>query len=182
MPVIISMLRGVNVGAHNRIKMDALRAVYESLGLEDVRTYVQSGNVVFYTEQGDLTGLAAQLEDGIEETFGFRSKVILRSAADMTDVVARNPFAERPDLDGGKLLVTFLATDPDPELIDRIHAISAGPEELYIDGRELFIYFPNGIAKSKLPMILEKVLKIPSTSRNWNSITRMLEMAETLAH
>jgi uncharacterized protein (DUF1697 family) len=182
MPVIISMLRGINVGASNRIKMDALRGVYEALGLEDVRTYVQSGNVVFYTEQGDLAGLASRIEDGIERAFGFRSTVILRSAADMTDVVARNPFAERPDLDGAKLLVTFLAFDPDPELIERIRALRTDLEEVYIDGRELFVYFPNGIAKSKLPANLDKILKIPSTSRNWNSVTKMLEMAETLAH
>src|SRR5437879_8558787 len=86
MTVIISMLRGVNVGGHNKIKMEALRALYESLKLRDAQTYVQSGNVIFRTEERDMLRLAKRLEDGIERKFGFRPYVILRTAAEMRDV------------------------------------------------------------------------------------------------
>src|SRR5437899_12626071 len=95
MAVIISMLRAVNVGGHNKIKMDALRALYESLKLRDAQTYVQSGNVIFKTDQRDIARLAKRIEDGIARKFGFRPDVILRTAAEMRDVVARNPFAKR---------------------------------------------------------------------------------------
>ena len=104
MPVLISMLRGVNVGPHNRIKMDALRAVYESLKFETPRTYVQSGNVIFRTDERDLLRLAMRIEDGIENKFGFCPDVILRTAAEMRDVIARNPFAKRRGIEPGSSL------------------------------------------------------------------------------
>src|SRR5947208_7796047 len=109
MTVIISMLRGVNVGGHNKIKMDALRALYESLKLRDAQTYVQSGNVIFKTDERDIARLAKLIEDGIARKFGFRPDVILRTAAEMRDVVARNPFAKRRGIEPGKVPVSFLA-------------------------------------------------------------------------
>src|SRR6266571_5935421 len=114
MPVIISMLRGVNVGGHNLIKMDPLRALYESLGLQDPATYVQSGNVIFKTKERDVARLAPRIQNEIERRFGFRPGVILRTSSDLRDVIKKNPFAHR-DLDPSKLLVTFLATDPAPD-------------------------------------------------------------------
>ncbi len=112
MAVVISMLRGVNVGGHNRIKMDALRALYESLELRPARTHVQSGNVVFRTEARDLTLLSARIEDAIEQSFGFRPRVIARTSSELRDVIARNPFGARSGIDPSRLLVTFFATDP----------------------------------------------------------------------
>src|SRR6059058_4575947 len=90
MAVIISMLRGVNVGGHNQIKMEALRALYEQLGMQDPRTYVQSGNVVFRTKERDLRRLTKLLEDGIERSFGFRPDVILRTASELRTAIANN--------------------------------------------------------------------------------------------
>src|SRR5215468_10580846 len=95
MVAIVSLLRGVNVGGHNMIGMEALRALYASLKLRDPQTYVQSGNVVFQAESRDLVKLADQIEKAIERSAGFRPSVILRTVAEMRDVVARNPFAER---------------------------------------------------------------------------------------
>src|SRR3989475_12587369 len=115
MGVIISMLRAVNVGGHNKIKMDALRALYESLKLRDALTYVQSGNVIFRTDERDIPRLAKRIEDGIERNFGFRPNVILRTAAGMRGGVARNPFAKRRGIEPSKLLVSFLASDPGGE-------------------------------------------------------------------
>jgi len=181
MAVIISMLRGVNVGGHNKIKMEALRALYESMKLRDAQTYVQSGNVIFRTDERDIPRLAKRIEDGIERNFGFRPNVILRTAAEMREVVARNPFAKRRRIEPSKLLVSFLAGDPREEAREKVRQIKCDPEELRIEGRELYIYFPNGIGRSKLSLgVLEKTLKTPGTGRNWNSVTKVLEMAEKL--
>jgi uncharacterized protein (DUF1697 family) len=181
MTVVISMLRGVNLAGHHRIKMEDLRALYESLGLRDARTFIQSGNVIFRTEGRDLAPLTKRIENAIERSFGFRSAVIVRTASDLRDVIARNPFATRPGIDPRKLLVTFLATHPDAEARDKILKIKAVPEEFRIDGRELYIYFPNGMARPKLSAaLLDKTLKTPGTGRNWNTVTKLLEMAESL--
>ena len=181
MAVIISMLRGVNVGGHNKIKMEALRALYESLKLRDAQTYVQSGNVIFRTDERDIARLTKRIEDGIERKFGFRPDVILRTAAEMRDVVARNPFAKRRGIEPSKLLVSFLASDPGEEGREKIRQMKCDPEEMRIERRELYIYFPNGMGRSKLPWAgMDKMLKTPGTGRNWNSVTKMLEMAERL--
>jgi uncharacterized protein (DUF1697 family) len=175
------MLRGVNVGGHNLIKMDALRSCYEGLKLRDPQSYVQSGNVIFAAKPKDLARLAGRIEQAIEKTFGFRPDVILRTAKEMRDVIKRNPFAGRPEIEPGKLVVTFLPADPGEEACQTVRMIKTDPDELRIDGRELYIYFPNGMGKSKLPWkTIEKALKMRGTGRNWNSVLKMTEMAEKL--
>ncbi len=179
--VIISMLRGINLGSSNRIKMDALRSLYESLDLEDPRTFIQSGNVIFKTRERNLAALAARIESAIERSFGFHSDVILRTTSDLRQVSAKNPFANRSGIDPSKLLVTFLAAQPSPEAREKVLSIKADPEELRIEGRELYIYFPNGMARPKLSWpAIEKILKIPGTGRNWNTVLKLLEMGEML--
>ncbi|MGC1107759.1 MAG: DUF1697 domain-containing protein [Candidatus Acidiferrales bacterium] len=181
MPVIISMLRGVNVGGHNKIKMDALRALYESLKFTGCQTYVQSGNVVFTTTERGLAAIAARIEKSIERKFGFRPDVILRTSAEMRDVIARNPFAKRRNIEPGKLLVAFLARDPGAEAFAKLRAIKIAPEELHCTTRELYIYFSNGIGRAKLSWsAIDRALKTPVTGRNWNSVTKLLAMAEKL--
>src|SRR5690349_6291659 len=130
MPVIISMLRGINLGGHRQIQMGELRALYESLNLRDAQTFINSGNVLFRTESRDLRLLARKIESAIEKRFGFHCDVILRSASDLREVIARNPFAARRGIEPSKLLVTFLAGDPEPEARDRVLGIDASPEEL----------------------------------------------------
>jgi uncharacterized protein (DUF1697 family) len=181
MPVVISMLRGVNVGGHNKIKMDGLRALCESLKLRDPRTYVQSGNVVFRTGERDLGRLAKRLENEIERSFGFRPDVIFRTTTELREAIARSPFATRRGIEPSKLLVIFLANDPSQEAREQVLKIKTDPEELRIDGREIYIYYPNGLARPKLSWaVIEKTLKTRGTGRNWNSVTKLLEMAETL--
>ncbi len=181
MPVLISLLRGVNLAAHNRMKMDALRDLYESLGLVDTQTYLQSGNVVFRAPARDVARLPKRIEDGIEKTFGFRCDVIIRTSSELRDVIARNPFAKRRGLDPSRFLITFLAKDPGAEARAQILKIKTEPEELRIDGRELFIYYPNGLARPKLSWpVIEKTLKTSGTGRNWNTVRQLLEIAEKL--
>jgi uncharacterized protein (DUF1697 family) len=179
MAVVISMLRAVNLAGHHRIKMDALRELYTSLKLRHPETYVQSGNVIFETQERDLERQAKRIERAIEKEFGFHADVIVRTPAQMRDVVARNPFAKRRDIEPGKLIVTFLAGDPGEPAREAVRKVKIGPEELRIEGRELYVYFPDGMGRSKLPVAaISRMLKVPGTARNWNSVTKMLEMAE----
>ncbi|HYB61553.1 MAG TPA: DUF1697 domain-containing protein [Methylomirabilota bacterium] len=181
MPVIISMLRGVNVGGHNKIKMDALKALYQSLKFERPETYVQSGNVVFRTKEKSIAALTKRIQDGIERKFGFRPDVILRSTSELRDVIARNPFAKRRSLDPSRLLVTFLAAEPSAAARTNLLNIDMAPEELRIDGRDLYAYYPNGIARPKVSWAtIERTLKVSGTGRNWNTVNKLLEIAEKL--
>jgi len=180
MTTIIALLRGVNVGGHNMIKMDVLRALCESLGHCNVQTYVQSGNVVFRTRERDVAQIAAKIESAIEKKHGFRPDVILRSAAEMREVIARNPFAKRKGIEPGKLIVTFLADEPTAETKKAVLALKPNPEEIRVNGRELYIYFPDGSGRSKLVPTLSKVMKSKGTGRNWTSVSTLLEMAEKL--
>lgn len=181
MTVMISMLRGVNLGPHNRIKMEELRAVYDSLKLHDPRTYVQSGNVLFKTKEQNEAKLSSRIQDGIEKKFGFRPDVILRTTDELRRAVAKNPFSARKNIDPSKLLVTFLSAEPGAEACGKLMALDTAPEELRVVGRELFIYYPNGLARPKFQWIkAEKAFKVACTGRNWNSVTKMLELAEEM--
>jgi len=161
--------------------MEALRALCESLDLQKAQTYVQSGNVVFKTSRRDAAGVAKLLEDTIEMTFGFRPVVIVRTPGEVREVIARNPFANRPEIEPNKLLVNFLARDPGAEGRKKMLGIKTDPEEVRIGGRELYIYFRDGVGRSKLsPAVMEKALGTPGTARNWNSVMKLLEMAEKL--
>ena len=181
MPVLISMLRGVNLGGHHKIKMDALRSLYESLKFEDPRTYVQSGNVIFRTKEKNSAALAKKIQNAIERSFGFRPEVIVRTTEEMRKAVAASPFASRRDLEPSKILVTFLAGEPGPDACTTLLSLKSHPEELHLKGRELYIYFPDGVGKSKLPWSsVEKLLTTTGTARNWNSVTNILAIAEEL--
>jgi uncharacterized protein (DUF1697 family) len=181
MPVLISMLRGVNLGSHNRIKMDALRALYASLKFEDPRTYVQSGNVIFRTKEKSSAQLAKRIQTAVQKKFGCNPEVILRTTDDLRKVIAASPFADRPQLEPGKILVTFLTAEPPREAPATLAKFKDYPEEVHLNGRELYIYFPNGAGRSKLPWSsVEKLLKVTGTARNWNSVTNMLKMADEL--
>ena len=180
MPAIVALLRGVNVGGHNKIAMEELRTICSSLDLADPRTYVQSGNVVFGCPKSSLPKLAARIESAIEKRLGFHSAVVLRTTSDLRQIVARNPFAKRSGIEPGKLVVFFLAEPLDADARKRVLAINVGSEEIQPAERELYIYFPDGQGRSKLPPVLDRTLKTTATARNWNTVLKLLEMAEEL--
>lgn len=174
------MLRGVNVGGHNVIKMDALRELYASLRFDDPRTYVQSGNVVFRTKAADEGALAKKIRNAIEKKFGIKPEIILRSLADLQRTIAANPFADRKNVEPNKLHVGFLAEKPSSDVQKKLEGISGVPEELHLVGRDLYIYFPEGAGRSKLTPVLDRTLKSSVTARNWNTVCKMLELAVAL--
>ncbi len=179
MHVYVSFLRGVNVGGHNKIKMDALRDLYRKLGFHDPQTYGQSGNVVFGAKQKVLK--AKVLEDAIEKAFGFRPGVVLRNASELKQTVNANPFAKRDGINPGLLLVSFLADMPGKPSLTALNALPIGPEEMHVAGREIFIYFPDGMGRSKFPWAsMDKILKMTVTGRNLRTVTTLLKMAEEM--
>ena len=181
MKVVISLLRGVNLGGHHKVKMSDLCALYGSLGHADARSHINSGNVVFRTGERDLATVVKKLESAIEKKCGFHADVVVRTPAEMRDVIRRNPFAKRKDIEPGKLLVTFLGGKLDREISDQVRSLKPDPEEMHLDGREIYTYFPEGAGRSKLFSGLSgKLLKNQGTARNWNTVLKLLEIAEEL--
>lgn len=181
MQTIVSLLRAVNVGGHAVIKMAALKNLYQSLKFQDVQTYVQSGNVVFRTESADLSAVAAKIRTGIEKRFRVTPGVMLRTLDDMRRIVKKNPFAKRSAIEPAKLHVYFLNSILTRAAAAELRNLRLDPEEMIPSSSELFIYFPNGAGKSKLPWrTVEKICTAPGTARNWNTVTKLLEMAEQL--
>jgi|SRR5579871_1910828 len=179
MTVWISLLRGINVGGHHLIRMEALRRLYASLGFLDIQTHLQSGNVVFRAKATDAGRLRTRIEKAIEAEFGFHSDVILRSTAELKAAAAGNPFVNRPGMEPDKLAVHFLAGSPAEAARAQILAIKANPEELSLGERELYIYYAIGMARPNLKIAaVEKILQMTGTSRNWNTVQKLVELAD----
>jgi uncharacterized protein (DUF1697 family) len=135
MPIYISMLRGINVAGNRKIRMDELRALYESLGMEGPQTLLQSGNVVFQSELTDRPALTRRLEEGIEQQFDFHSAILLRTLDEFRAVIRRNPLSAE-HADPSKRVVMFLSDSPSPDAIDDLVKAHAGPETIPITGQE----------------------------------------------
>ncbi len=178
---LVALLRGVNVGSGNPMRMEALRAVCGSLGLEDTITYVQSGNAIFLTKETDLDEINSELVAAIKTQFGFEVPVVLRTIADLEAIVANNPFAGRTDVDPSRLIVTFLFQDPGDEGREKARVAELCGEELFAIGRETYVYYVNGVGKTQLKeRVLNKALGTTGTGRNWNTVVKLLEMAKGL--
>jgi uncharacterized protein (DUF1697 family) len=154
--------------------MKALKALLEGLGLSDVRTYLQSGNVVFKADK-DPTRKA--LEDAIEGEFGVDVTVLLRTHADLAAVVEGNPFLGA-GADRSRLYVTFLAEAPAPDALADVDTAKFAPDVFQLAGRELYLHFPNGYGRTKLSNdFFERRLRLRATTRNWNTVTKLLELS-----
>jgi uncharacterized protein (DUF1697 family) len=179
--VFIAFLRAVNVGGRNTIRMEALRALCADLGLRDPTTHLQSGNLIFASDARDPARLARRLEDAIEAGHGFRTSVILRTAPEWAAVIARSPFADRREISPSRLHVMVLADAPGKPARQRLLALDFGPEEVRFGAREIYIHYPNGVGRSKLTnALIEKTLATAGTTRNWNTATKLHDLATRL--
>jgi uncharacterized protein (DUF1697 family) len=170
----IALLRGINVGGHRVIAMADLRDMFAAAGARDVVTYIQSGNVVFAHAARSAPTLAAKLAAQIAKATGFEVPVMLRTAAEWEAVVSANPFA---GADTDQLHVSFLATAPDPGVLDRFEAAAHEPERFALVGRELYMHLPDGMGRSKLVGALGKVKPIAAgTARNWRTVLKLHEL------
>jgi uncharacterized protein (DUF1697 family) len=179
MSTYVAILRGINVSGHKVIKMERLRALFEDLGFANVKTYVQSGNVIFGTDEPPA-GLAPKIEKKILKEFGFDVPVLTKSARELTDIVARNPLAKEPGIDPAKLHVTFLSNDAPRDAVKLLQPLAMGAEKIQIAGRAVYLYCPNGYGNTKLTnTTIEKKLACRATTRNWATTNKLLEMAGT---
>ena len=168
MTTYAAFIRGINVGGNNQIRMADLKSTCESAGLANVRTLLQSGNVVFDCKRGDPAAI-------IEKAIPMDVRVIARTAYELRDVIARNPFDE--DRNPSLLIVFFLEKAPSKEALAALKAAMQGPEELHASGRELFVYYPDGMGKSKFTnVIVERKLGMAATARNWNTVMKVVGM------
>jgi uncharacterized protein (DUF1697 family) len=178
MTTYIAILRGINVSGHRIIRMEALRASLAALGFKNIRTYVQSGNVVFETD-GPASGLAAKIEKRIVSDFGFDITVLTKTAKELADIVKRNPLLKDKAIDPTKLHVTFLSDDPPKNAPDLLKPLVTGGEQFRILGRAVYLYCPNGYGNTRLSNpAIEKKLSCGATTRNWNTTKTLLEMAQ----
>jgi uncharacterized protein (DUF1697 family) len=174
----IALLRGINVGGHKIIKMDQLRKAFEELRFEDVATYVQSGNVVFKSPRKTSADLSKKIEEMLLRRFNMSVPVIVRTAEEVEDVLRNNPFLKERGIDITKLHVTFLSLTPHNTAMKGLDAIAAGPDRFHCRGQEIYLHCPNGFGGTRLSInAFEKVLAVGATTRNWNTVNRLYEMA-----
>lgn len=179
MTTFVSLFRGINVGGHQSVRMDELKELHASLGLQEVETYIQSGNVVFTSDDADVTQLRRKIEEGFAQKFGFQVNVMVRTADEFNAMIENNPFQNQPMKESKWVVVMFLATHPVSTALEDIQKTYTGPEELYIVGQEAYIYYPDGIGRSKLSnTFLEKKLQTRGTARNWNTVLRLQKMMQ----
>ena len=175
MPPQVAFLRGINLGSNRRVSMGDLRELLEGHGYEDVRTHLQSGNVILSTTVSGVPlerALERQLADGL----GIEVEVLVRSRKQLADVVARDPLgtvAKNPS----RYLVSFLRSKPPAKVVRDLTAADLAPARLVIAGRELYAWHPDGVQQSKLSKVLAQRLGVAATARNWNTVTKLLELA-----
>ena len=176
MPRQVALLRGINLGSNRRVSMGDLRELLEGHGYEDVRTHLQSGNVVLSSR---VTGarLERALERQLADGLGIEVEVLVRSRKQLADVVARDPLgkvAKNPS----RYLVSFLRSKPAARVVRELEAADVKPERFVLEGRELYAWHPGGVQRSKLSKLLAERLGVTATARNWNTVTRLLALAD----
>ena len=178
MPVYVSMLRAVNVGGR-KVAMTDLRALYERLGHDDVVTYVQSGNVVSRASSRGAGAVERAVRDAIATDLGLDVDVLVRTPKELRRVLDGNPFLRgRTRADPKTLHVTFLTTEPDASRVQPLDGRAFAPDEFRVVGREIYVWCPNGYGRTKInTMWFERKLKLPATTRNWATVTRLVELA-----
>jgi uncharacterized protein (DUF1697 family) len=166
----VALLRAVNVAGHGVIKMADLRRAFQALGYADVTTYIQSGNVIFTS---GAAVLAIDLETAITAAFGMDVTVVLRTSSQMKGVVQRNPFT---DVDPSEVHVGFMPQRPSAAVARKLDLRRFSPDDVVVQGSELYLHLPNGIGRSKLPGYLGRQLEVPITIRNWRTVTKLVEL------
>jgi uncharacterized protein (DUF1697 family) len=170
-----ALLRGVNLGARNRVAMADLRAIVDGLGGTDVRTYVQSGNAVFRHRSAAAT-LERRLAAAIERELGLEIAVLLRSGAQLAKIVKGNPFLRR-GADPSALHLTLLASTPARARLRQVREVEVGDGRFEVSGREVYLHLPSGYGGSKLSnAFFEKHLAVPATTRNWRTVAALAEL------
>lgn len=173
MTTYVALLRGINVGGNQMVPMATLRAALADIGFADVRTLLQSGNVVFRAAARAPHRLEALLEKEAGTRFGFSPDFHVRTAGEWRAVVDANPFPKEAADDPSHLLVTFFKTPLDPANVRKLQSAITGPERVRSEGRQLYMTFPDGIGRSKAPLLVDRILGARGTARNWNTVLKL---------
>jgi uncharacterized protein (DUF1697 family) len=171
----IALLRGINLGSRNRVPMPELRTALGDAGYEDVATLVQSGNIVLTSAKQPKT-LEREISELVLDEFGVTAATVVRTRDELEGVIERNPIPDGPSTP--KLFqVTFFPDEPDAAAVEELAARDFGSEQVAVIGREAYAWHPDGIQKSKLARALGAGLRADGTARNWNTVTKLLELA-----
>lgn len=181
MTTYISLLRGINVSGQKLIKMQALEKTFQKLECEKVKTYLQSGNVVFTSNASSTKVLEKQIEQEIKTDFGFDVPVMVLTETKLREIISNNPFIHQPDKDIAYMHITFLASIPENFDIKSLESKKLEGEEIFISENIVYLYCPNGYGKTKLTNnFLENKLKLTATTRNWKTTKELLKLARDL--
>ncbi|MDR4945283.1 DUF1697 domain-containing protein [Neobacillus cucumis] len=178
MTIFIALLRGINVGGHHKIKMADLKSLLESMGLHKVKTYIQSGNVLFEAEEEEAQ-LTKRMEEKLNHTFGFPVPVVLRTAEELRQITLDCPYSSDTLKEGESVQVAFLGGEPSQEGVDHMYTYNNELEECKIEGREVYFYFRKSIRDSKLAAQLPK-LGVTATVRNWKTVIKLADLSKTI--
>ena len=179
MPTYISLIRGINVGGHNKVKMDLLRKSVETLGFRQVQSYIQSGNLVFQGAKQSPTTISKKIEDVILKKFGFPAAVITITADEVRATLDGNPFLKQKGIDPSNLHVIFLSSRPEAADVKKLETIPSRDDRFEWRDQCLYLHLPNGTAQSRLANSpLEKLLSVRTTTRNWNTVNELHKMAQ----
>ncbi len=174
----IALLRGVNVGGNNKVPMAHLRELMEELGYEDVRTLLQSGNAVFTATETPPEQAAREIEGQLQRHLGLNVRVLVRTEEELARVIANNPLPEAVS-EPSRLLVNFLSAAPDPELLRELDPADFEPDLFGAGEREIYVWCPEGVRATKLSYAFwEKRLRVAATARNWNTVAKLLVLAQ----
>ena len=170
-----SMLRGINVGGQKTIKMDGLISLYEGLGLKNVNTYIQSGNVMFSSDSNDIPHLQHLISQAIKEHYGYDVPIQIRTHEQLLTLIDNCPFDTS---DMGHIFVTLLSSCPSETAVSTLQKFIVAPEQLVIIKDNVYLYCPHGYRHSKLSNnLLESKLQVSATTRNWRSVMKLYQLS-----
>jgi len=174
MGTYIAILRGINVSGQKPVKMDALKRQMEELNFRNVSTYIQSGNVIFESENNDTHALAEQVSEKIRQAYDFQVPAIVLNAFNLSEILRSNPFINE-NIDN--LYVTFLSGQPKPELLQKIEPLAYKPDEFLVKGDTIYLKCTNGYGRTKINNnFFEQKLKLTATTRNWKTVEKLAEL------
>lgn len=179
MKTYIALLRGINVSGQKLIKMEVLRKILQELDFENIRTYIQSGNIIFESKISDRRKLEKQIHDTIETHFGFQVPVVIVTPEELKNVTVKNPYPDHQAIDATQPYVAFLSDIPSNEAIEVFKAVDFGKDQYTINDNTVYLLYADSAGKSKLTNVaLENKLKVKATSRNWKTILKLIAMSE----
>jgi uncharacterized protein (DUF1697 family) len=175
----LALLRGINVSGHNMIKMEALKTTLESIGFQNVQTYIQSGNVFVDTAEENAASVGFKIKQEIFKAFGHEVPIVVIGKTDLEKSLKNNPFLKEKDVDTKKLYVAFVSTTLRSDSINDLKISQFKPDEASIDESRIFIKYAIGAGKTRFDQkYIEKKLNVTATIRNWNTVTQLLKMYE----